>query len=134
MIDRLIAAGVNPTQARAFAEPLKAAMALYDISTDERRAAFLAHCMIESQGFTKMEENMFYTDPARVARIFKTGFDLDRDGVVDPEEIEFAKGYVRNPKALANRAYAAYFGECDRSFRRIVTGGLSDVLSAVSVT
>lgn len=106
MIDRLIAAGVNPTQARAFAEPLKAAMALYDISTDERRAAFLAHCMIESQGFTKMEENMFYTDPARVARIFKTGFDLDRDGVVDPEEIEFAKGYVRNPKALANRAYA----------------------------
>ena len=28
----------------------------------------------------------------------------------------------------------AYFGECDRSFRRIVTGGLSDVLSAVSVT
>jgi len=29
---------------------------------------------------------------------------------------------------------AAYFGECDRSFRRIVTGGLSDVFSAVSVT
>ncbi|WP_252374218.1 hypothetical protein [Hydrogenophaga sp. 2FB] len=29
---------------------------------------------------------------------------------------------------------AAYFGECDRSFRRIVTGGQSDVLSAVSVT
>ena len=29
---------------------------------------------------------------------------------------------------------ASYFGECDRSFRRIVTGGLRGVFSAVSVT
>ena len=29
---------------------------------------------------------------------------------------------------------AAYFGECDRSFRRIVTGGLSGDFSSVSVT
>jgi hypothetical protein len=28
----------------------------------------------------------------------------------------------------------AYFGECDRSFRRIVTGGLSGDFSSVSVT
>jgi len=28
----------------------------------------------------------------------------------------------------------AYFGECDRSFRRVVSGGLSGVFSAVSVT
>jgi len=28
----------------------------------------------------------------------------------------------------------AYFGECDRSFRRIVTGGLRGDFSAVSVT
>mgnify|MGYP006154710405 CR=1 FL=1 len=37
-------------------------------------------------------------------------------------------------RLVACLALAAYFGECDRSFRRIVTGGLSDVLSAVSVT
>lgn len=29
---------------------------------------------------------------------------------------------------------SAYFGECDRSFRRIVTGGLSGDFSSVSVT
>ncbi len=29
---------------------------------------------------------------------------------------------------------AAYFGECDRSFRRIVTDGLRGDFSAVSVT
>jgi len=32
------------------------------------------------------------------------------------------------------QALGAYFGECDRSFRRIVTGGLRGVFSAVPVT
>ena len=32
------------------------------------------------------------------------------------------------------RTLSAYFGECDRSFRRIVTGGLSGDFSSVSVT
>ena len=46
---------------------------------------------------------------------------------------------VANPRGYAGNISSAndvgaYFGECDRSFRRIVTGGLSDVLSAVSVT
>ena len=40
--------------------------------------------------------------------------------------------------AVAAAAYRAglraYFGECDRSFRRIVTGGLSGDFSSVSVT
>lgn len=106
MIERLIAAGVNPTQAKAFADPLKAAMALFDIDTDERQAAFLAQAMIESTRFTDLEENLRYSDPVRIATIFRSGFDLDRDRVVDPEEIEFAKGFIRQPEKLANRAYA----------------------------
>jgi hypothetical protein len=36
--------------------------------------------------------------------------------------------------SACNRHHAAYFGECDRSFRRIVTGGLRGDFSAVSVT
>ena len=40
---------------------------------------------------------------------------------------------MRHDPAIAS-IVIAYFGECDRSFRRIVTGGQSDVLSAVSVT
>lgn len=35
---------------------------------------------------------------------------------------------------LYREVLAAYFGECDRSFRRIVTGGLKDDFSAVSAT
>ena len=47
--------------------------------------------------------------------IFRTGFDLDRDRVVDPEEIEFAKAYARNPQKLANRAYANRMGNGDEA-------------------
>ncbi|MDR7097607.1 hypothetical protein J2X09_005383 [Hydrogenophaga laconesensis] len=54
--------------------------------------------------------------------------------VIEPHYPKAGNG--RPPIGLERmlRMYFAYFGECDRSFRRIVTGGLSDVLSAVSVT
>lgn len=104
MIERLIAAGVNPTQAKAFAEPLKAAMALFDISTDERIAAFLAQAMIESQGFTRLEENLFYTTPARIDAVFSA-----------VKSIEEATLYVRNPQRLANKVYANRNGNGDEA-------------------
>lgn len=104
MIERLIAAGVHPTQARAFADPLKAAMALFDITTKERQAAFLAQCMIESQGFTKLEEDLYYTTPSRLNAIFSAI-------TTDAE----AKLYVRNPKALANKVYANRNGNGDEA-------------------
>lgn len=115
MIEWLVASGVSVTQARLFAEPLKAAMALYDISTPQRQSIFLGEMIVETTNLTKFEEDLRYTDPKRIATIFKTGFDLDRDGIVDPEEIEFAKAYVRNPKALANRAYANRNGNGDEA-------------------
>jgi putative chitinase len=103
VIERLISAGVHPTQAKAFADPLKAAMALFDISTtDERQAAFLAHCMIESEGFTKLEENLFYTTPARIDAVFSA-----------VKSLEEATLYVRNPQRLANKVYANRNGNGD---------------------
>lgn len=104
MIERLIAAGVHPTQAKAFADPLKAAMALFDIDTKERQAAFLAQCMIESQGFTALEENLYYTTPARLNAIF-SAITTDAEAAL----------YVRNPKALANKVYANRNGNGDEA-------------------
>ena len=115
LIEQLIDLGVTPNNARTFADPLTAAMALNDILEARRRAAFLAHAVIESARFTAMEENMRYSDPERIARIFRTGFDLDGDRKVDPEDIEFAKAFVRNPQALANRAYANRNGNGDEA-------------------
>jgi putative chitinase len=104
MIERLIAAGVHPTQARAFADPLKAAMALFDISTKDRQAAFLAQCMIESQGFTKLEEDLYYTTPARVNAFF-SAITTDAEAAL----------YIRKPKALANKVYANRNGNGDEA-------------------
>lgn len=96
VIETLIRLGVNPTQARQFADPLRAAMALHDISTEQRRAAFLAHCILESARFTRLEENLFYTTPERIRAVWPSRF----------RTIDEARPFARNPKALANRAYA----------------------------
>lgn len=96
MIDKLISLGIQPTQARLFADPLKAAMALNDISTPQRQSAFLAHCVLESNRFTSLEENLRYTTPERIRAVWPSRFKSATD----------ALPYVRNPQGLANRVYA----------------------------
>lgn len=87
------------------AAPLNAAMERYDIVTPERQCAFLAHVGVESQHLTRLVENLNYSTPERVVAVFRK-FDLDKDRVVDPEEIEFAKGFLHQPTKLANFVYA----------------------------
>lgn len=80
-----------------------------------REASFLGQMRHECADFSRFQESLSYSDPERIAKIFRTAFDLDQDKVVDPEEIEFAKKYVMNPKALANRAYANRLGNGDEA-------------------
>ena len=94
----LIAAGVQPTQAKALAEPLDAAMALHDIGTREQRAAFLAQACHESAAFTRMEENLYYTTPTAAINAFGRR--------VEPH----LNRLLRNPQALANFVYADRMG------------------------
>lgn len=89
-----------------YVAPLNELMPAYGINTRERVAQFLAQLAHESGDFTAKEESLYYTDPVRIAQIFKTGFDLNQNLKVDPAEVEFAKGYARNSLKLANRAYA----------------------------
>lgn len=105
MIQELISLGVHPTQARQFADPLRAAMALHDINTPQRRSAFLAHCILESARFTRMEENLFYTTPGRIAAVWPSRF----------KTAEEAAPFARNPRGLANRVYANRNGNGDEA-------------------
>ena len=50
----LVAAGIAPTQARTFAEPLAAACARFAIHTPARIAAFIGQCAMESAGLAKV--------------------------------------------------------------------------------
>lgn len=109
------AAGISTDTAKVWYDPITAAMQRFDINTPKRQAAFLAQIAHESGSFECVSESLYYKDPVRIAQIFKSGFDLNQNAKVDPEEIEFAKGYVRNSIKLANRAYANREGNGDEA-------------------
>ena len=71
-ISTLVAAGIGPTQARLFAAPLAAACERFGIDTPRRMAAFVAQCAHESRLFAALEEGLFYRDPARICKIFRS--------------------------------------------------------------
>lgn len=102
-IATLIACGLQPTQARAFAEPLATACARFGIDTPRRVAGFVAQCRVESADFTRLEEGLYYTTPARIRAVFPSRVRGEAD----------AATLARNPRALANRVYAGRLGNGD---------------------
>ncbi|WP_314140408.1 glycoside hydrolase family 19 protein [Buttiauxella noackiae] len=104
------AADIPAVTAQRWLEPVCAAAAEFAINTPRRLSAYIAQVGHESGSFSCLSENLYYSDPERVARIFRSGFDNDKNGVIDPAEIAFARAYTRNPEKLANRAYAGRGG------------------------
>lgn len=104
-IAAIIAAGVQPTQARAFVVALGKACDRFDIATRPRLAGFLAQAAHESAGLTRLEENLNYTTPERIRQVFPSKVPSLAD----------AQRLVRNPKGLANRVYAQRLGNGDES-------------------
>ena len=102
-VSTLVAAGVKPTQARLFADPLAAACARFDIGTPARVAAFLGQCMVESGLLTKTEEDLSYRTPERILMVFG---DRISGG------IRQAQGLTGHPVELANVVYASRNGNC----------------------
>src|SRR5689334_2822625 len=70
----------------------------YGINTPLRVAAFLAQCGHESEGFTRLVENLNYSAAALTATWPKRF----------PPEV--AAQYARQPERIANRAYANRLG------------------------
>lgn len=101
----LVAAGIAPTQARVFAEPLADACARFEINTPVRLAGFVAQCRVESANFTTLEESLYYTSPERIRKIFPSRV----------PDLEVAARLARNPKAMANRVYAGRLGNGDEA-------------------
>lgn len=96
--------------AGVFVPALNRAMARFDIGSPVRQAAFLAQAGHESGHLTKLSESLYYKDAERVAHLFKYGFDRNRNGRVDPAEVEDAKAYLRNSEKMGNRVYADRMG------------------------
>jgi len=64
-----------------YAQPLTSAMERFRIDTKLRQAAFLATAAIESQNLTKVEEDLYYKDPARLALIYPRAFKKRSRGI-----------------------------------------------------
>jgi putative chitinase len=104
LLAQLIAAGIPPTQARTWAEPLATAFDRFGIDTPGRRAAFVAQMAHESNDFTRLEESLYYRTPERIANVFKR---------LRPLGLGNLAKLCRDPKALANIAYANVNGNGD---------------------
>lgn len=99
-VGALVACDVAPTQARLFADPLKAACLRFGIDTRVRVAAFLAQAHHESKGLTKTEEDLYYRTPERIRFVWPTRV----------TDLNDAAKLCRNPKGLANHVYANRLG------------------------
>lgn len=94
------ATGASLANAQRFHKPLQAAMEQFKINTPVRIAAFLATVSVESAQLTVTEEDLYYRDAARLARIYPRAFKTPAD----------ASAYVANPKKLGQLLYQGYWG------------------------
>jgi putative chitinase len=106
----VVGCGATALLAGKWLEPLQVACDEFKIVTANRVGAFLANVGVESGGLVSLVESLYYTDPVRVAKIFRSSMDINNNKVVDEADIEFAKQYIRNSEKMANRVYANRMG------------------------
>ena len=94
------ATGAALPQAELHQPHLNAAMAQFSITTPARIAAFLANVSIETARLKSMQEDLFYRDPVRLAKIYPRAF-------LSPTA---AIPFVKNSKALGDKLYQGFFG------------------------
>lgn len=93
-IPTLIACGLQPTQARQFAEPISAACQRFGIQSGDEAAAFVAQAMHESRAMTSLEEDLRYS-AGRLTAVWPKRFPT----------VDSARPYAYNAPALANHVY-----------------------------
>lgn len=78
----------------------QALLAKSGIDTPKRLCHFLGQIACESAGFTRLEENLFYTTTDRLKAVWPSRFKTD----------SAALPYLRNPQKLANFVYGGRLG------------------------
>jgi putative chitinase len=104
------ATGAEEAVAARYHDHALAAMERFSIDNPTRTAAFLGTVSVETRQLTAMEEDLYYRDPKRLACLFLRAFDEDHDRAIEPEEINKAIPYCRNPQGLSMRLYNGYHG------------------------
>lgn len=106
-----LATGATVENAAKYHEAALEAMDRYRISeTPVQIAAFCGTVGIECTHLTRFEEDLYYRDAERLAKLFKRAFDENHDGTVSFEEITKARAYCKMPQALSEKLYGGYHG------------------------
>ena len=101
----LVAGGASVANAALYAPHLAAACAKRGITTPSDVANLLAEVMNESGDLASVHECMTYTTAARIVAVFPSHF---------PGGVRQALPYVRQPRLLGDKVYAALGGYDDR--------------------
>lgn len=109
------AAGITQQRAQQWLDPLNAAMAEFFINTPLRQAGFIAQLGHESLRFTRVVESLYYRDAARLAMIFRSDLDLNKNRKIEQSELALAQQFVGRPEATANFVYANQGGNGSES-------------------
>ncbi len=84
---------------------LNVAAERYAINTARRRRYFVAQTAFETMGYLKFAEDLYYTTPEQLCKVWSTRFSM----IQEPKKA-FAPDYVRNEKKLGNFVYAGRNG------------------------
>lgn len=105
-IEKLIACGLQPTQARLFAPFIDPVFERFAISKVEHQAAFIGEARHESMNFTRLEESTRYSSVERMKFIFRRLRPLPDDLLAE---------YVNKSEKFANLVYANQNGNGDEA-------------------
>lgn len=85
---------------------INAAMEKYDITTARRIRYFMTQSSFESQGLTRMVENLNYKTPQRLVDVWPPRFTLDHTNL----RKAYAPDYINNPEKLGEYVYGGRNG------------------------
>jgi putative chitinase len=103
--DKLSGFAPSAKDAETQAAALEAARQASTVNTPARLAHFMGQVSVESAGFARMEENLNYKNPERLAAVFKSVKGTD----------DAAALIAAGPEAIANRVYANRLGNGDEA-------------------
>lgn len=113
--DLIAATGCRPAQAVLFAPLITAACSKYGVDTHQRRAHFVAQMAVESAGFARLTESLYYITPQRLIDVWPTRFraavnTTEAGQRVFADRKRNPDAYVHNEQALAEYVYGGRMG------------------------
>ena len=107
-VELLVRLGVSRADAEAWVEPLNYAAMAYGLNVPTVAEDWLAQLVHESQAFTKIREDLYYTTPSRLVAVWPSRFSMSGG-----KGRLCAQDYVCHPERLANAVYAERMGNGD---------------------